>query len=107
MKQLLLTLALLSGAAHAEFKDGNKLLSDMTGSHGTQMLALGYVMGVADALNGATHCMPTNVSAGQLHDMTKKYLEDNPVVRHFSADAVIHRMLANLWPCDKKKGNTL
>ena len=103
MKRLLLAISTtVCFSVHAEFKDGNKLLSDMTGSHGNQMLALGYVMAVADALGGITHCAPENVTAGQLHDMTKKFLEENPAVRHVSADAIISRLLTRMWPCEKK-----
>ena len=96
----------LCATAQAEFKDGNKLYSDLTGNHGAQMLALGYITGVADALGGVTHCAPANVTAGQIFDMTKQYLEENPSLRHFTADLIVSRVLGRTWPCPKK-GNAL
>jgi hypothetical protein len=99
MKHAILCLALVAGSAHAEFLDGNKLLSDMKGSHGYQMSALGYVMGVADTLQGVTVCMPPSVLSGQVLDMVRNYLEANPAVRHFSADMIVSDVLKRSFPC--------
>jgi hypothetical protein len=99
MKRAILCLALVAGTAHAEFLDGNKLLSDMKGSHGFQMSALGYVMGVADTLQGVTVCMPPSVLSGQVLDMVRNYLEANPAVRHFSADMIVSDVLKRTFPC--------
>jgi Rap1a immunity proteins len=104
MKRLLLALAFV-GPAHAEFIDGNKLLSDMNGTHGTQMSALGYVMGVADALQGAVVCLPTNVTGGQIHDMIKNYLNNVPRDRNLSADSIVARVLKDVWPCASRPSN--
>lgn len=103
MKRFLI-LALVCGSAHAEFKDGNKLLAEMNGSHGNQMMALGYVTGVADALMGVLVCPSANVTAGQLHDMTKQYLEQYPANRHNSADRIISYVLRSAWPCANSRG---
>lgn len=92
-------------SANAEFKDGNKLLSEINGdNHYSRGVAMGYVMGVADAIGGALACMPSNLTGGQLIDMTKQYLENNPSVRHYSADSIIVAMLGQAWPC-KKRGS--
>lgn len=104
MKRMLLPLVFAACTAHAEYKDGNKLLSEMNGSIYDQMSSLGYVMGVADALYGVVVCNPTNATAGQMNDMIKRYLENNPSVRHYSADSLIARVLEQSWPC-KKKGS--
>ena len=88
--------------AHAEFKDGNGLLSDMNGSHSKQMYALGYVAGAADSFMGVTVCPPATVTTGQMHDMVKQYLEAYPAVRHFSGDVIINRVLSNAWPCARR-----
>lgn len=104
MKKLLTVfVCACAGLAHAEFKDGNKLLSEMKGSQYQQMSALGYVVGVADALEGVTVCAPDSVTAGQIHDMVKQFLENNPGLRHYSGDAIVNRVLSKAWPC--KKGN--
>lgn len=102
MKKLLLTLALVAGTAHAEFIDGNKLLSDMTGSFGGQMSAMGYVMGVADALQGVVVCLPTNATAGQINDMVKNYLTNVPRDRSLSGDVIVTKVLKSVWPCAER-----
>lgn len=105
MKKLLLLAVMTCGAAHAEFKDGNKLYSDLTGTTAQQMVGMGYVMGVADALSNVTVCAPPNVTAGQVTDMVRLYLEEQPQLRHFMADSLVNRVLSKAWPC--KKGQSL
>ncbi len=98
MRAALITLA-LCGSAHAEFLDGNKLLSDMKGSHGFQMSALGYVMGVADAIQGAVACVPPSVTSGQVQDMVRNYLDNTPASRHHTGDVIVGHVLKSAWPC--------
>jgi hypothetical protein len=108
MKAAVLCLALMASSAQAEFLDGNKLLSDMKGSHGYQMSALGYVMGVADAIQGAVACVPPSVLSGQVLDMVRNYLEANPAVRHLTADMIVTHVLKQAFPCAAKpSGRTL
>lgn len=100
MKRLLILAACcVVLASHAEFKDGNKLLEDMNGSQNNKMNAIGYVTGVADALMGITFCGPSTVTAGQLYDMVKLYLEQYPANRHNTADRIINHVLKSAWPC--------
>jgi hypothetical protein len=98
MKRFLILLT-LCGSAHAEFLDGNKLLSDMKGAHGFQMSALGYVMGVADSIQSVTACVPPSVTSGQVLDMVRNYLEANPAIRHFTADVIVTDVLKRSFPC--------
>ena len=106
MKRLLILAACsVALGAQAEFKNGNKLLEDMTSSSMNQMNALGYVTGVADALMGITFCMPPNVNAGQVYDMVKMYLENNPANRHNTADRIVNHVLKNVWPCAQRGQN--
>ena len=106
--RLFLILSLVAGSAQAgTFWDGNKLHGKLNGNTIEQMQALGYIMGVADALDTATICAPNNVTAGQINDMMKNYLENYPAVRHLAADSLISVVIGRMWPCDKKKGNTL
>ena len=108
MKRLLLMAVMAASTlAHAQFWDGNKLYHEMTGSTNDKLMALGYVVGVADALGNVTHCAPANVTAGQVFDMTRQYLEENPSLRHFSADLIVSRVMGRVWPCAKQKGNAL
>jgi hypothetical protein len=102
-----LALALMIGSAHAEFVDGNKLLSNMKdSSYYMQGHALGYIVGVADTGVGIIHCAPYNATAGQMHDMVKNYLENTPADRHLSGDTVINKVLKAVWPC-AKRGNSM
>ena len=104
MKRLIFA-ALMAGTtlAHAEFKDGNRLYEQMTGTTLAQMNAMGYVTGVADAVNGITFCPPASIQAGQINDMVQNYLQKNPAIRHFSGDLIVRRVLEDMWPCEKKK----
>jgi len=105
IKKAIYVLAMLASvSAHAEFRTGNKLLEQMNGTPMEKMLSLGYVMGVSDTLQGATVCPPETLTAGQASDMVKKYLEDNPSVRHLAGDAIVNRVLSSVWPCAKRGG---
>lgn len=107
MKAMIATLALVCCSAHAEFRDGNKLLSEIVSdNYQANSLALGYIMGVADVGYGATHCAPGSVTSGQMRDMVRNWLTDNPQYRHFMGDVIVAGVLRNTWPCAKKeKGN--
>ena len=104
MKKLLAAILFVPVMAHAEFKTGNELLSDMQSENiVNKMAALGYIMGVTDALRGTTHCPPAEVTAGQLRDMIKSTLESAPQIRHYTADAIVSAVLGKAWPCANKK----
>lgn len=103
-----LLLLLFAGAAHAEFWDGNKLLSRIESSNFyEQGLAMGYVIGIADMGYGVIHCAPSNVTAGQLNDMVKNYLNNVPAQRHRSGDVIVNHVLKSTWPCADRPGRTL
>lgn len=103
MKYTALILAVFSTAAQAEFQDGNKLLSNLKDSaYFSQGYAMGYIAGIADMGLGVVHCAPANVTAGQLNDMVKNYLENTPAERHLSGDILVNRVLKTVWPCAKR-----
>lgn len=107
MRKLLIGLVVgaACAGAHAEFKDGNKLLSELNSEvYYTKGVAMGYIMGVADAVSGVTHCAPPNVTAGQINDMVKNMLENTPSIRHWTADVIINYVLKSTWPCPKGRG---
>lgn len=107
MKRAIILVALLSGAAHGEFADGNQLLSKLRdSSYFNQGHAMGYIAGVADMGMGVVHCAPYNVTAGQLTDMVKNYLENTPADRHLTGDVIVNKVLKAVWPC-ARKGNSL
>lgn len=89
-------------AAHAEFWDGNKLLHNLTGNHSEQMMALGYVIGVADAVRGVHYCPNSpSITAGQVNDLVRLHLERTPSIRHLTADTIVAASLGVVWPCPK------
>jgi hypothetical protein len=95
--------SLVSISAAAGFWDGNKLLSDINSeTYSGKALALGYVIGVHDSFDTLLFCTPENSSQGQLRDVVKKYLENNPASRHKSADVLIVNALQQNFPCPKK-----
>ncbi len=111
MKAAVLCLALVASSAHAFFKDGNKLLSDLNNNSTSQIypaIGMGYITGVNDALYGITHCPPEHVTAGQIRDMVQNYLEHTPAIRHLPANQIVVHVLRGVWPCaDKPAGRQL
>lgn len=102
MKRFAITLALVVTTAHAEFKDGNKLLSELRGQAMERIHAMGYIMGVFDAGRGVTVCPPDGITAGQLTDMVQQHLDAIPSVRHLTADTHVNYVLSQAWPCAKR-----
>jgi hypothetical protein len=105
MKRIIIIAALVCGSAHAAFYTGNDLWERLNGTEVQKLIALGYIGGVADSLDSRIVCMPS-VSLGQTRDVVKQYLENNPSVRHYSADSLIQNILSSMWPC-ARKGSTL
>jgi hypothetical protein len=104
MRKLLAVLLLTPTLAMAEFYTGNTLLSKMRStSLVDNSLALGYVLGVFDSNHSITHCPPANVTAGQVQDMIKQFLEQAPSVRNSTADVIIQAVLMEAWPCQSYK----
>lgn len=109
MKRALAAAALvaLCATAHAEFKDGNKLLADLNGTGSVlPAVGLGYVMGVVDAYGGITHCPPENVTAGQIRDMVRNFLENTPSIRHLPANDIVGHVVKKAWPCAETRKGT-
>ena len=105
MKKILAVLLMMPVLAWAEFRNGNELLSNMKSESVVEnSVALGYVMGVADASRGETHCTPANATAGQLRDLVRSSIEMSAAYRHYTADVLIMAILGKTWPCPNKKG---
>lgn len=108
MKRIALLLALSMGAnAHADFLSGNDLFDKMKGEGmAARMVALGYVIGVSDTTYNIAHCMPASVSGKQANDVVMRLLENNPSLRHYSAESIVVKALSETWPCPKKGTGT-
>lgn len=107
MKYALLLFAMLALPAQAQMFDGNKLLdifkkAETAGNHVDWGMSRGYVAGVYDANVGVAFCTPGTMTLGQISDLTKQYLENNPAVRHLPAEAIFIYFMGKTWPCAKK-----
>ncbi len=78
MRKLLASLLFIPCMASAEFMTGNNLHGKMNGDFGDKMLALGFIQGVFDVYVSVTFCSPSNVTVGQVSDMVRSYLDNNP-----------------------------
>ena len=102
-----LVAALLSGPALAQMLNGNKLLdifkkAEINENYVDWGTSRGYVAGVYDSNSGVTFCTPNSMTLGQIADLTKQYLENNPAVRHLPAESIIVYFMSKTWPCAKK-----
>ena len=108
MKKLIAGLLLVPSIACAEYFSGNKLLEKMRSESAVdRAVAIGYVLGVSDTTQDDKHCSGDTVTSGQTRDVVKKFLEDNPAIRDYSADIITQVALGKTWPCKEKKGSKL
>ncbi|MFN2200075.1 MAG: Rap1a/Tai family immunity protein [Caldilineaceae bacterium] len=109
MRGSLLVILLLFSARSisAGFTDGNELyrwLQEAEKQGGSQWeagLFYGYVGGVFDAGDGELFCKPAGVSRGQIAEIVKAYLRENPGSWHFPATILIMYALGRQFPCNK------
>ena len=81
---------------------GNELLRDFEGDSSHRNYASGYVDGMADVLDAdKTICIP-RVMFGQIHDVVKQFLRENPAERHQPAVILTLMALKKTWPCTGK-----
>jgi hypothetical protein len=59
----------------------------------------GYILGVYDAVEGISICLPDKVTATQLTGMVKKYLRDNPDKWNYSGKVIVINALSKTFPC--------
>lgn len=108
MRRFLAVLLVIPCLARAEFETGNSLLANLqSASVGERMHALGYIKGVVDVYLHVTICPPNGgngITAGQLNDMIKNYLQNAPAIRHKTAESIINDALKQVWPCPQRGG---
>jgi hypothetical protein len=105
MRACLFSLLLVAAPVHAEFFDGNKLLSTCRSNQPIDMAdCIGYVTGVYDTLAGVRICSPDGITRGQVRDIVLTYLQNAPEERHKTADVLIGNVLSALWPCKRPAG---
>lgn len=105
MKKWIAVFVLVCGPAHAEFFTGNDLLQMMDGdTYSDKGMALGFVAGVSDVWTNISICPPKNSTLGQTHDIARRYLRDNPQIRHLTAESQVRIALERIWPCRRGTG---
>ena len=106
MRKLLVTLLFIPVTANAEFWTGNRLYERLTSTDVSERVqALGYVMGVYDVAVHVLFCPPgseTNITAGQIRDMSTNWLANNPHRRNESAEKLVTEALRQVWPCKNR-----
>jgi hypothetical protein len=103
MKRLLVLLALVGSPVRAEFYTGNELLQRMqSDSVIEKSVALGFVAGVTDTMEGILICSPDYATTGQARDVVFRHLLLNPQSRHKTAAALAVEALRAVWPCRRE-----
>jgi hypothetical protein len=95
---------LLSSPSFAEFYTGNDLLHLC--SDGGEGVCLGYIMGVADTMEGGATtifgiraCVPNRATGKQLEDTVVAHLKRHVAARHLAANVLVAGALAVTFPC--------
>lgn len=105
MKKLLLTALILASPvvqAQAEFETAQSLYTQLYGNSNDRLVAMGYIVGIHDALSGISICSPDSITKGQVRDLVKLYLDNNPRMRangNELASKVVGQALSQVWPC--------
>lgn len=110
MKKLIAILLCVPCMASAEFLNGNQLYQRMTSNDtGDKFYALGYVVGAYDMGVHVFFCPKTEsgITAGQIFDIAKNYMAENPGLRQQSADRMVRDALKRVWPCPNQSGTRL
>lgn len=108
IRKLAMVAAVICGPAHAEFMTGNELLDRINGEGYTERgFAMGFIAGIADAMDNILLCMPEGATVGQARDIATRYLRNNPQIRHKGASVLVVDALSAAWPCAKSKGSRL
>ena len=106
MKKLIAAALFVPSVALANvthFETGNTLLSKIDSINTVeQMVALGYIKGIADAHSGTSICAPLSVTAGQINDMVAQFLRVYPEHRSYTGGSIVLHVLSSAWPCGKR-----
>lgn len=105
-----LSLFVFSGCATVSNADtGNDFISEISDEY-TKMYWVGYVAAVSDALSAdgiqisgtlQTACFSAGITVGQVFDVTEKYVNDNPEIRHLSTYLLTILALKQAFPCEE------
>jgi hypothetical protein len=88
-------------------KPGNDVYTHCrSGDNFSDGICMGYIQGVADALNGPERgmrgrhfCIPEQATYGQIKAVVIKWFEANPQLLHYAAFGLVANALSKAFPC--------
>jgi hypothetical protein len=97
----ILILTFQVAAAGAFYQNGNAVYESCqnTAAPFSRVYCLGYIVGIADALNGFRFCIPYHVTQEQIRDVVNLYLTIHPELRHNTAASLVASSLTSVFPC--------
>jgi len=102
---LMTVAAMIAGPARAEFVTGNDLYTKcVSNAPEDKFWCLGFVTGVFDTLPTGPKglvCPGPNVTAGQVHDVVVKNLQEHPTMRNLPAAFLVGAALGVAFPCKR------
>lgn len=81
-----------------KWKEAQKISEGREGNYPDASLYQGYVIGVADSLNGIMFDIPLGVKRAQVMAIVGKYLDDNPDEWNTAADSIVRNALEKAFP---------
>ncbi len=110
MRVLVLVLALMLLSSPSSAFSGNRLKeycndpphTILTGFCGGYIMAVAHVL-ASDEITGWSACIPQGreVTNRRLIDVAKKFLNDNPELRHLAAQSLVAMALSKAFPCSE------
>jgi hypothetical protein len=99
---ILLAIPVKAPLARGNYFNGNDMYAFATSDDPVkEALFIGYVSGVLDA-NTEVLCVPAEVSLQQAANITRKYLEQHPDIRHFAGRGFVLLSITEAFPCGNK-----
>lgn len=99
---MLLTIPIKTSLSGGNYFNGNDMYAFATSDDPAEKsLFIGYVSGVMDA-NTEILCVPAEVSLQQAADITRKYLEQHPDIRHYAGRGFVILSITEAFPCSNK-----
>jgi hypothetical protein len=100
-------ISLLVAMAATNFWDGNQLYSDLCQPDKVTIACTTYVTGLIDGANLVSlrngeelpFCIPPTATAGQLADVFKKELHDDPARRNLWGSSILWNAMTKAFPC--------
>ena len=99
--------ALSVSAQGVNFYTGNQLMEwESSNEAFNRGRFIGYVIGIVDVRSASWEatklgCISPGVTVGQLQEVVRKHLKQNPQSWHLDADILVSRAMIDAFPCPK------